>query len=135
VLASQRRREFVDVCPAIVPERSAHGKLALLGLLRFAQAEERQGMELYSGSLGSLNSTVSLMLPWPCCGKPGVFGSPGSRFDAVSSGGNSTSDSRNRRTASCLDSESWAKASRDACASPSWRRITSLRFMLRPSWP
>ena len=48
----------------------------------------------HSGSVGSLNSTVSLMLPWPNCGKFCFVGSAGSRFEAVSSGGNRTSESR-----------------------------------------
>ena len=48
-------------------------------------------VESYSRSLGSLKSAVSLMLPWPNWGKFSVFGSPGSKFEAVSSGGNSTS--------------------------------------------
>ena len=47
----------------------------------------------YSGSVGSLNSTVNLM-PCPNCGKLLLLGSAGSRFDAVSSGGNSTSEFR-----------------------------------------
>src|SRR6266571_6121043 len=42
----------------------------------------------YSGSEGLLNNTVNLMLPCPNCGKLVLLGSPGSRFDAVSSGGN-----------------------------------------------
>ena len=46
----------------------------------------------YSGSPGSSNSTVNLMLPWPNCGKFGFVGSPGSSVEAVSSGGNSTSE-------------------------------------------
>src|SRR6266404_2178548 len=58
----------------------------------------------YSGSAGSLNSTVNLMLPWPNCGNPFFVGSPGSRFDAVSSGGNSTSEFRNVCRAICSGS-------------------------------
>ena len=49
----------------------------------------------YSGSVGSLNNTVSLMLPCPYCGKLALVGSAGSNVDAVSSGGNSTSEFRN----------------------------------------
>lgn len=48
----------------------------------------------YSGSVGSLNSDVNLILPCPNCGKLGLAGSPGSKFDAVSSGGNNTSELR-----------------------------------------
>src|SRR5262249_44700733 len=50
---------------------------------------------IYSGSDGSLNNTVSLMLPCPNCGKFGFVGSAGSSVDAVSSGGNSTSEFKN----------------------------------------
>src|SRR5262249_5245982 len=89
----------------------------------------------YSLSIGSSNSTPSLTLPCPSCGKPDAFGLPGSRFDAVSSGGNSTSVSRNSRTAIRPPAPSPAKASRAAWASPPWRRITSVRLRLRPSWP
>jgi PemK-like, MazF-like toxin of type II toxin-antitoxin system len=46
----------------------------------------------YSRSLGSLKSTPSLMLPWPNCGKPAALGFPGSRLEAVSSGGNRARD-------------------------------------------
>src|SRR5439155_14367043 len=35
----------------------------------------------YSRSVGSLNRTVTLMLPCPLCGKPTSCGSPGSRFE------------------------------------------------------
>ena len=53
--------------------------------------------------VGSLNSTGKRMLPCPRCGKPGAFGFPGSRFEAVSSGGNSTSEFRNSSTAVLAD--------------------------------
>jgi len=59
------------------------------------RAENRwQSQPSHSGSVVSLNSTVNLMLPWPNCGKLGFVGSPGSKVDAVSSGGNNTSEFR-----------------------------------------
>ena len=51
-------------------------------------------LPVYSTSVGSLNKTVSLMLPCPNCGYPVAAGLPGSRFEAVSSGGNNTSEFR-----------------------------------------
>src|SRR5947207_1242741 len=53
----------------------------------------------YSGSAGLLKSTPSFMLPCPACGKLVALGFPGSRFDAVSSGGKSTSELRKSSTA------------------------------------
>src|SRR3954447_21487060 len=53
----------------------------------------------YSKSVGSLNITVSLMLPWPYCGKFVFVRFAGSSVDAVSSGGNNTSEFRNAMTA------------------------------------
>ena len=66
---------------------------------RAAEAIARTGLRgschrAYSGSVGSLNSAGSRMLPCPYCGKPAVLRSPGLRLDAVSSGGNSTSEFR-----------------------------------------
>src|SRR5882672_12639079 len=95
--------------------------------------DDRAG--LYSGSAGLLNSTVNLMLPWPNCGKPSLVWSPGSRLDAVSSGGNNTSELRNVCSATCSPLGKPAYLSRDACASPPWRRVTSCSVMLRPSCP
>src|SRR2546421_1535944 len=48
----------------------------------------------YSGSAGLLKSTLSLMLPCPNWGNPAVSLLPGFKFEAVSSGGNSTSEFR-----------------------------------------
>jgi hypothetical protein len=47
---------------------------------------------------GLVNSAVSLILPCPNCGKPARVGSPGSRFDAVSSGGNRIKELRKATT-------------------------------------
>jgi HlyD family secretion protein len=49
----------------------------------------------HSGSLGSLNRSVSLMLPCPNCGKLTRLRFPGSRFEAVSSGGKMINELRN----------------------------------------
>ena len=62
----------------------------------------------YSGSVGSSKSAVNLMLPWLNCGKPGVFGLPGSRFEAVSSGGNRICEFRNFSNAGESDPDNFA---------------------------
>jgi hypothetical protein len=59
-------------------------------------------LTVYSTSVGSLNKTVSLMLPCPNCGYPVAAGLPGSRFEAVSSGGNNTSEFRKASRAADL---------------------------------
>src|SRR5215475_10689808 len=89
----------------------------------------------HSGSVGSLNNTVSLILPWPYCGKFGVAGCPGSRLEAVSSGGNNTSEFRNVITLCCEYQGKAENALREFRASPPWRRMISLSVMLRPSCP
>src|SRR5262249_40255381 len=89
----------------------------------------------YSRSVGSLKRAPSLMLPWATCGNPAAVGSPGSRFEAVSSGGKRTSEARKSISAPRPAGPRRANASRDAWASPPWRRITSVRLILRPSWP
>src|SRR5262249_2050825 len=89
----------------------------------------------YSKSVGSLNRPESLMLPWPHRGQLGWVGSAGSRLDAVSSGGNKTSEFRNASKLFISAELRLAKASLCACASPPWRRMTALRVMLRPSCP
>src|SRR5215472_2651569 len=55
----------------------------------------------YSGSLGLLNNTVSLMLPCPNCGKLAAWRFPGSRLDAVSSGGKRISEFKKSSTRLC----------------------------------
>ena len=49
-----------------------------------------------SGSLGSLNSTVNLMLPWPYCGKPAALRSPGSGSTPCRRAGTAPANSGNR---------------------------------------
>ena len=71
-----------------------------------------------SRSVGSSNSTVSLMLPCPACGKFDVDGFPGSSVDAVSSGGNRISEFKNVMTASELLPSKAANAFRERCDSP-----------------
>jgi hypothetical protein len=75
------------------------------------------------------------MLPWPNCGKFCFVKSAGSRFDAVSSGGNRTKYSRNASRLLAWVGFSAAKALQAACASPPCRRITSVRVLLRPWCP
>src|SRR5262245_3671609 len=88
----------------------------------------------YSGP-GVVKSTLSLMLPWPLWGKFGSDGFPGSRFEAVSSGGKMMRLSRASRSQRCCIWD-WATNWSRACwASPPWRRMTSRKLMLRPSWP
>jgi hypothetical protein len=91
----------------------------------------------HSGSFGLLKRTVNLMLPCPLCGKLGALGFPGSKLEAVSSGGNNTSVSRkcnmSKASPSFPSVKRLANASLDAWASPPWRRITSVKLMLRPS--
>src|SRR5262245_699042 len=89
----------------------------------------------YSMSVGSLKRTVNLTLPCPNCGKSAAPRFPGSRLDAVSSGGKMTSELRNSISSIWLNRERRANSLRDSRASPPCRRITSIRFMLRPSWP
>src|SRR6266481_2192147 len=81
----------------------------------------------HSGSLGLLKRTVNLILPCPFCGKLGALGFPGSKLEAVSSGGNNESVSRKCRRSPASPwppfCRSWldmANASRDAWASPPW---------------
>src|SRR5215813_13158805 len=90
---------------------------------------------IHSGSVGSLKRTVSLILPCPNCGNPAAFLFPGSRFDAVSSAGKITSEFRNSSKSRRRPGVSAAKVLRAACASPPCRRITSVKLILRPSWP
>src|SRR5689334_25435352 len=52
----------------------------------------------HSTSDGLLKSTVSLTLPCPNCGNEKTLRFPGSRLDAVSSGGKITKDLRNSST-------------------------------------
>src|SRR5262245_19132709 len=68
----------------------------------------------YSGSLGLLKRTVNLMLPCPNCGKFGALRFPGSRFDAVSSGGKRIRERRKLIRSSCCSADRLAKASRAA---------------------
>ncbi|EEF60712.1 hypothetical protein [Pedosphaera parvula] len=60
---------------------------------------------IYSGSVGALKRTVSLMLPWPFWGKLTAVWSPGLRVEAVSSGGKTWSQDRSVR--------SWEEARRE----------------------
>ena len=89
----------------------------------------------YSGSFGLLNNAPSLILPCPTCGKSGSLRSPGSRFEAVSSGGKTISELKNSITSLCFKSFFAANRSRADCASPPCLRITSVSVMLLPSWP
>src|SRR5215475_6669024 len=89
----------------------------------------------YSGSPGLLKSTVKRMLPWPNCGKPVANGSPGSRLDAVSSGGNRMSEFKKAMTDDWSNADDLANESRAELASPPCRKMTSKRLTLRPSWP
>src|SRR6267142_6424510 len=100
-----------------------------------AQRKRLSPTDSYSGSFGLLKSAVSLMLPCPNWGKPNVLRLPGSSVEAVSSGGKRTSELSNASTRSCCSDGSAAKASRADWASPPWRKITSIKLMLRPSWP
>jgi hypothetical protein len=64
-----------------------------------------------------------------------VAGFPGSRLEAVSSGGKSASELRNANKAADLPEGSAVWASLDFWVSPPWRRMTASSEMLRPSCP
>ncbi len=80
--AKMKGRKIGTSCPSFVRSKSV-----------FPLRNFFYGISLnaYSRSLGLLNSTVSFMLPCPICGNPSAPRFPGSRFDAVSSGGKRTS--------------------------------------------
>ena len=88
----------------------------------------------YSGP-GVVKSTPSLMLPWPLWGKFGSDGFPGARPEAVSAGGKRMRLSRASRSQRCCIWDRATNWSRACWASPPWRRMTSRKLMLRPSWP
>ncbi len=105
---------------ATVVIRRYHSLTAKLGVLSvmaiYRQSKPIPGLSFrgglnrlfHSGSVGSLNRTVSFMLPCPNWGKFGVVRTPGSRVEAVSSGGKRTRESRNFSTAADSDPDSLA---------------------------
>src|SRR5437016_2337929 len=89
----------------------------------------------HSISAGLLNKTVSLIDPCPTCGKPELVGTPGSRVEAVSSGGKRTREFKKAITSARCSGSAVANALRAVWASPPCRKITSFRLTLRPSCP
>src|SRR5438045_3908789 len=81
--------------------RPPDGRASARRTARKGRDEDVRPMARYSGSEGSLKSAGRRMLPWPYWGNPGVAASPGLRFEAVSSGGNNTSELRKSRMLDC----------------------------------